>query len=298
VEGLRHKSVRLVADGHVGAERGPTNRAKQLEMSQTTTSDQRPAMADIVEGILAWRVWVRFGWYDLVARYRRSWVGPLWLAISTLIFVFSMGIVFSFLFNMSMSEYLPYVAFGTVVWTYLNTVACDGVSTFVEAEGYIRQVKRPLSIYVCRVAWRNTIMLANQMVAALAVAIMFGRLSIALLPLAVLGLVFLIANSVWVIVLVGVLGTRFRDVLPIIQNILQVLFFITPVIWLPSQIGDRLYIAEFNPLYHLIELVRAPFLGTVPPFRSYVIIAVVTVMGFLVAALFYQRFRDRVVYWL
>ena len=52
-----------------------------------------------------------------------------------------------------------------------------------------------------------------------------------------------------------------------------------------------------NPFFHLIEMVRAPLLGHLPPLMSYAAVALITVVNLLVASMFFVRFRSRIAYW-
>ncbi len=261
-------------------------------------STSKFAALDFFEGLMAWRLWLRFGWHDIVARYRRSWVGPLWLIATTVIFVMALGFVYSTLFKVSLTEYLPFIAVGTVVWSFVSAICSESVMTFVESEVYIRQVKRSPFVYVFRVIWRNIIVFANQFVVAFAVILFFVDTTLFHVLLAIIGIFALFLQAFWIVPLVGLIGARFRDLLPIIQSMLQILFFITPVIWPAKALAGKEWVALINPFHHMIELVRAPLLGTEPALVSYVAVALMTVVGFAAAHLFYGRFRSRIIYWL
>jgi ABC-type polysaccharide/polyol phosphate export permease len=79
---------------------------------------------------------------------------------------------------------------------------------------------------------------------------------------------------------------------------MRVAFFVTPVIWMPDQLGTRAYLALYNPFTYFVELIRAPLLGQVPPALTWMLALAVTAVGCLVTWLFFVRFRRRVVYWL
>lgn len=258
----------------------------------------RYTWTDFVAGARAWRLWTKFGWHDMVARYRRSWIGPLWLVLSAAIFIGALSLVYSTLFRMDLATYVPFVAIGVVIWGFISAVASEGVNAFVESETYIRQVRVNLFVYVLRVIWRSVLVFAHQFAVVLVVLALFAKLELRMLPLAALGIFLLFLQAVWVTPLLGLLGTRFRDLQPIITNLLQVLFFVTPVIWFPSLLGSRRWIADLNPLDSLIAVVREPLLGNVPTAANYAIVLATTGAGFLLAMLIYGRFRARVVYWL
>lgn len=256
------------------------------------------AAGDVWAGLLDWPLWIRLGWYDVVARYRRSWVGPFWLVATTIIFVVSLGTVYSVIFNASIKDYMPFVALGTVIWSYISAVSGESLQTFVESEVYIRQVRRSPIIYTFRVVWRNFIIFGNQFIVAVLVALIFNKVSLAYIPLALFGVVLLAVQGVWLSMLLGILGTRFRDLAQIVQNLLQIAFFITPVLWPASALGNNKWIAEVNPLYHLMQIVRGPIIGELPALRSYVIVLSLTAIGTMAAYFFYNKFRQRIVYWL
>jgi homopolymeric O-antigen transport system permease protein len=253
---------------------------------------------DFLAGAHAWRLWTKFGWHDMVARYRRSWIGPLWLILSAAIFIAALSLVYSTLFRMELSTYVPFVAVGVVIWGFISSVASESVNTFVESETYIRQVRANLFVYVLRVIWRNVLVFAHQFVVVLVVLALFATLELRMLPLAALGMFVLFLQALWITPLLGLIGTRFRDLQPIITNLLQVLFFITPVIWAPALLGSRRWIADMNPLTSLIAVVRGPLLGNMPTLANYAIVLAMTAAGFLLTMLMYGRFRSRVVYWL
>jgi ABC-type polysaccharide/polyol phosphate export permease len=264
----------------------------------TVTNLIGTAFADVIVGLRAWRLWSKFAWHDMVARYRRSWVGPFWLVLTTAIFVGAMSLVYSTLFHMSVREYVPFVAAGIVSWGFIAATASESVATFVEAETYIRQVRVNLFVYVFRVVWRNVLVFAHQFAVVLIVLILFGKFTLLTLPLAIFGIFLFLLQAVWVAPLLGLLGTRFRDLQPIITNLLQVMFFVTPVLWPASLLGPRQWIADINPLQSLIAILREPLLGVVPSMKDYLYVIAITAAGFVLATLIYGRFRLRVVYWL
>jgi lipopolysaccharide transport system permease protein len=102
----------------------------------------------------------------------------------------------------------------------------------------------------------------------------------------------------WIGMLLGILSARFRDVPPIVANLMQIAFFITPIIFRPEVLGNRAWIAEWNPLYHLIEVVRAPIVAAAVPLASWAYLAAFTLGGSLVTLLLFARTRARVPYWL
>src|SRR5690606_18645547 len=113
------------------------------------------------------------------------------------------------------------------------------------------------------------------------------------------GLALMIANLLWVALVVGILCTRFRDLLPIIGNLLQVLFFVSPIVYQRAALPENLsFIAYLNPVFYFVEVVRAPLLGQAPIPAAFAVLAVCAVVGWAIAFRFFARTRARIAYWL
>lgn len=253
---------------------------------------------DLLVGMKSVRVWGTLGWHDIRQRYRRSVIGPFWFTLSTAIMVVVLGALYSTLLHQEIKNYLPYLAVGLVVWQYLSSVANEGCNAFIGSAYLIKQIRIPLTVHVCRIAWRNFVILLHSFPVVVLLLIAFGRWpswEFLLLPVG-LGLLFL--HGVWLGVSLGVLCARFRDIPPIVTNLIQVVFFFTPVMWSPEILKDRGWVAEYNPLYHLIETVRAPVTGRPIHWESWAWSIGLLVVGFAFSQYLMRRCRDRVPYWL
>src|SRR5262249_42904885 len=116
--------------------------------------------------------------------------------------------------------------------------------------------------------------------------------------MAIPGVVLIGLNLVWAGMIFAVLNTRFRDVSQIVETVLQIAVFATPIMWPVEALGERRFIADANPMYHLIELVRAPLLGEAPSLLNWLVALGVAAAGLLIVALLLRRVDRRIVYWL
>lgn len=245
-----------------------------------------------------YEVWALLGWSEIKQRYRRSTLGPFWITLSTAITIAVMGPLYGRLFGQQESGYVAFLAVGMVMWAFISGLITDASSGFVAAEGYIKEFNLPLSLYIFRVVWRGfNIFLHNALVMVLVVLIN-GRISpwaIIEVPLAIF---FLLFNGFWFGLLLGVLCTRYRDIQQILNNILQIMFFVTPILWPPQMLGDKAWMLNYNPLYFFIESVRAPLLGNAVPFEIWTGLLITSSIVFFMAAAIFGRFRNRIAYWL
>lgn len=257
----------------------------------------RAVLEDIRYGLSYWPLWIRLGWQDVMLRYRRSMIGPFWLTISMGIMVFSLGLIYGELFGMAVERYLPFLTIGFLVWGLISASFNEGCQTFIESDGIIRQIDLPLTLFPLRVIWRNLIIfLHNAAIYAVVVVVFDLSLGWSLLW-AIPGLFLLLVNALWAATLLGVLSARFRDLPQIVANILQVAFFITPIIWMPQPSFKRPMLIDANPFYHFIELLRAPLLGHPPTLTNWVVTLTITLLGCAGSLLFYRRFYGRIAYW-
>ena len=259
----------------------------------------RSALLDLLHGLALWRVWTMLAFSDIRGRYRRSKFGQLWLTLSMAITIAALAIVYSTLFREDLASYLPFVATGMVVWALLAATITEGAQSFVEAEGYIRNVAMPRSLFVYRMLARNLIVFAHNVVLVPIVVLIFGvKLSAAVL-LFLPGLALVLLNGVWIAILLGTLCARFRDLPQIVASLVQVAFFMSPVIWKPEQLAGRLpLLTDWNPFSCFLSLLREPLMGRVPGGRDYLVALLVTLVGFGLALPFFARFRARIVYYL
>lgn len=256
------------------------------------------ALQDIFLGLIWWRAWALMGWQDIRKRYRRSLLGPFWLTLSMAIMVWIMGVLFSKLFRQPIEEFLPFLTVGLLIWGLISGVILEGCQVFIGGEVIIKQIKIFHTTHVYQLVWRNFIIFAHNFVVFIGVAIYFriwpGIEALMMVP----GLVMIALNSVWVALLMGIISTRFRDFPQIVASLLQVAFFMTPIIWKPELLAKRVVLLQGNPFFHFIELVRSPLLGRAVPMETWIIVFGITLAGYLLTFIVFRRFRSRIAYWL
>jgi ABC-2 type transport system permease protein/lipopolysaccharide transport system permease protein len=255
------------------------------------------AWRDIVAGWQRRELWTTLGLHDVRQRYRRSTLGPFWITISMGVMVFALGLLYGQIFGQNLDEYLPFLAAGFVVWGLISTMILGGCNAFIAAEGMIRQLNAPVSIYAYREVWSALIAFAHNLVIILVVVWWFdvgvSWHALWILP----ALLILLINGFWIALFFGLLSARFRDVPLIIGSIVQVLFFLTPVIWRPEMLPDRALFLQLNPFYHMVEIVRAPMLGHAPAWENWFAVLLIAFFGWVITLFFYSAYRWRIAYW-
>jgi ABC-type polysaccharide/polyol phosphate export permease len=257
------------------------------------------ASADLRRGLSEWRLWLVLGVNDVRQRYHRSLIGQFWITVSMLVTIGALGLVYSYLFRLSVRDYLPSLAIGIVVWALISSIVIDACSVFTGSEAYLRQVPMPKSIFVHRMLVRNLLTFAHNASIVPLLYLFFGIRPGWTVLLAPLGLLIVVVAGIWIGLLVGTLCARFRDLPQIVASAMQIAFFVTPVMWKPDQLPPQVaWIVEWNPLANWLGLIREPLFGAVPPASAYANGIAVLVIGFLVTIPIFARYRARIVYWL
>lgn len=258
----------------------------------------RLGFLDLADSAHAWRLWTLLGWLEIRQRYARSKLGPFWLTVSMGVLVGALGVVYGALFGQKLTDYLPMVAIGLVTWTLFSSVVNEGSMAYINSANYIRQVRTPRLVYVLQVAWRNGVIFAHNFVIVAVVLAIFGVKSWLTLPLALPGLVLLLLNAVWMSMIAGLLSARFRDFPQIIGALMQVAFYVTPILFHGAMLSEQhRWIVTFNPLAYLIDVVRQPLVGVVPPATTWGVALGMGVAGSVLALWMTGRYHKRIPYW-
>jgi ABC-type polysaccharide/polyol phosphate export permease len=257
------------------------------------------ALADLAAGISRSWIWSRLAYQDIKLRYRGSVLGPFWVTLTNLIMIAALGTIYSILFHLETTTFVPYLMAGLLVWQFIAGMINEGCATFTAATDVIQQVPMPFSVQAYRVVYRNLLLLAHN-----AIIIPFGLALFAVpvnwrLILVIPALIVLSINGLWIALFLGAISARLRDIPPIIANIVQVVFFLTPIFWPMSAItGNHLKLMlMLNPFFAALDVMRAPLLGLDPEPSSWPILLGCTAAGCLGSLAFFIRFRERIAYW-
>ena len=240
----------------------------------------------------------RLGWNDILYRYRRSTLGPFWSTVNIAITVIALGLVYSQIFKLPVAQLMPHVCAGLIAWGFISSVMLDAGSLFSGSESYIKQMRLPYLLYVCRFVFGKVALVAHDLPIYVILLLYFQIWPGAVALCAIPGLVLLVINAAFASLTIGMASARFRDIPRILASLAQILFLVTPIIWTPDLLGPRSYLAQANPFFHLIEIVRAPLLGVLPSALTLWVTLAITAINGLVASCFFLRFRGRIAYWI
>ncbi|MBS0350109.1 MAG: ABC transporter permease [Proteobacteria bacterium] len=256
------------------------------------------AFKDVVDALNGYPLWVYMAGSDIRLRYRGSTLGPIWITISMIIFIGSLSVVYSRLLKQEINYYIPYLTCGLLLWTYISTVITESSEIFMSSKEFIEGMKIPYFLFIMRMIWRNFLIFLHNFVVYLLVIWIFPiKLNFYIL-LAIPGFILVTANLAAISLIISLIGTRFRDLPPIITAAITVVFFVSPITWQSKMIGNDSLIIKLNPISYFLDLVRSPLLGLAPHMSSVFFCLILFLVLSACAFRFFAHKRIYIPFWL
>jgi ABC-type polysaccharide/polyol phosphate export permease len=256
------------------------------------------SIADLQGGLARYRAWITLALDDLNGRYSRTILGPFWSAISMGLLVVAFGFWSSAVFKKDISEQMIYLAAGLPVWTLISNTIVDAPSIFPRAQAFLLGYSLPASIHVHRAVVGQFIAFAhNLIIYVVAFAIFrptFGWEFIYIIP----GLLIVYVALTGLALGLSCLGARYRDLAPLLTAIVGALFVLTPIFWRVDTVIDAQWIANYNPLYHLMEVIRAPLMGAAPSMLNWIAATSIAIVSLVAGGAIFVSFRAKLSYWI
>ena len=260
--------------------------------------DAEGALRDIIDGAKLAPLWIRLGWEQTVARFRRTVFGPFWLTANLLAISFALSVVFGILMGQNYRDNFAIIISGVLSWSLIGGVMNDAAGVFISSGSWMQTMRMPLSFYIFLMLTKDFINYLAQLI-ALWIVLALLRLGSPPTWQLLIGLPIVLLNGSLLSMIIAMPSTRFRDINQTVGFLTQVLFFITPVFWVPKQTqGRSALIYQLNPFAHLLELIRQPVLGYAPALIHYEWAAAITVVLSITCFVMLALFRKRVVFWL
>ena len=293
---MQHNAAQLTAARIVGDRARPAPVVVRPGLNESL----KRGWTDVRGALARWHLAMIFGWQDMAQRYKRSKIGVFWLSINTAVMITAIGLLFSMLLRTPLQQFLPYLTLGIIFYSFISTYINESCQTYMSYQGIILQVPLPLFTHLLRVFYRNMVVLGHNIVIIPLVFLAVGKETSWAVLLALPGFLIVSVNVLWIGVILSVFCTRFRDLTQIVTNAIQVTFYMTPIMWMPSILPpDRVdTVLTPNPFFHLLEIVRAPIMGDVPSATNWMVTIIMAVVGWAAALIVLGRYRHRIPFWL
>jgi len=253
---------------------------------------------DTFDGFKDWRLWLFLGAQDIRQRYARSVLGPFWLVMGLGATIIGIGFLYSQIMKADPGTYLPFIAISLAAWNFISGTINDSTVVFQSNASLLKSISVPYTSTILRTITRNVILFAHYMVAVVITYAVAGYGVTYAVVFVIPGILLLCANLFWIALALGMLCARYRDMAQMAQYALQLAQFATPIIWQPSQVAANSPYLLFNPIYHLVELIRAPIFEHRIPMQSFGISVGMLVVGGALTLVLFHKFKRSINFWL
>lgn len=254
-------------------------------------------LIDIIDSLGRWRVALYLAWSDTRARYRRSVLGPFWLTIGTAIGVAGLGLLWSELLKVDRANFVPSLTAGLIIWQFISGCITESAALFLRQGNVIRNLQLPYFLHPLQLVLRHLVTFAHNIIVFVIVALLmkvpvtWGTFWV--IP----GFALLLLNLLWLALLFGMIGARFRDIEYALAALMPLLFFVSPVLYRPEYLPFSAWMIWLNPFSHLIEIVRSPLLGAAPPMFTLLVALSFVLIGWSVTLALFNTRRSRIAFW-
>lgn len=260
----------------------------------------RSLFKDLGESLRNPEFWALSSWLDIVVKYRQSRLGMFWMLVPALVYIWGLGIFFA-PSNLGVEVFAAHVALGFVVFRLVNTVITESTTTFLGAQPFIMDGNVRLTDFVLRVISKALFYFVMWLPVVASALLLFPNLQPAGFLFALGSVLLIVLNLFWIGVVFALVGARFPDLSQFINNIFIFAFLLTPIVWYRDAMpagSVRGMLMRMNPIYHMVEIVRAPLLGQSIELSSLYYLAIMTSVGWLIAILAYRRYSGFVPLWI
>ena len=284
-------------------------KSKDLESIQIVSVDApysqqlNAAWADIKRSWKERNSWMLAAVRALGNRYKRTYLGPWWITLTSLLFVFGLSQLRIGLTGGDLGDSLSYVGLGFIIFGLIIGGLQSGASVFAGGGDTMLTSRLPLSSLILKSNFQQVLDFLHDAVAILVIIIVFDIAFSWRWIESLLAVVLIVLSSVGIGMWLGPLANRFRDIGPLVSALTRILFFLTPIFWSIDMVSEngREYLAWYNPLTYQLLAFRDPILGSthtppigISPLGITAILAIVNlVFGFIV----FSKYRTKQVYW-
>jgi len=225
-------------------------------------------LEDLAASFWAPGFWIYGAWMDTVLRYRTQLLGPFWMIAGPLIIVLVLGNLYAGILGTQDHRYLAHLAIGIVIWSFVQQSLQGSARVFWQNRRMIQTGYVRYTDYILRLIFKNIIVLGHNLLVVVGVIVFTGVYVTPTALILFITVPLVLSMVLGVCCLFAVIGARYADLADLLQSILRIAVFVTPIIWVPHMVGKAALIGPFlylNPFYYLIEVLRTPLVyGTVP----------------------------------
>jgi lipopolysaccharide transport system permease protein len=238
-----------------------------------------------------------FTWRDIKIKYKQTILGFLWAILQPLL----MMIIFTLFFGRALnipSQNMPYPVYvfsGLVIWNIFSTGLTNAANSMVNNSSIIKKIYFPRLIVPVSSIMVSLFDFLMAFILFAGILIFYQQnLSWTVIIYWPLAIIFSIIATLGLGCWLAALNVKYRDFRYVIPFLIQILFFLTPILYPISMLKLPFlqYVLVASPMYIAVELFRLPLTG-VSPNLTFIMLSLVSSIGLLlIGVLYFRRTED------
>jgi ABC-type polysaccharide/polyol phosphate export permease len=230
---------------------------------------------------------------DFKLRYQGSYLGYVWTLFKPLLLFSVIYTVFTQFLKAPIENYATYLLLGIVIWTFFSEATMVGLNSLISKRDLITKIYFPRQLIVIASTLNSSITLLLNLLIFFIIAgfsnVFPGLCSLLLIPLIILLYIF----TTGLTLILAALYIRFQDLQHIWEVLLQIIFWLTPIIYSITIIPEQFqkYVL-MNPLARFIEDARVVFIHNQPlSFNNLALLTLISLIT-LVIGIYYFKSQE------
>jgi lipopolysaccharide transport system permease protein len=254
---------------------------------------------DFIDAAKKWRVWSILAKFDILKRYKRSFLGPWWITLTMAVLILTLAILYSQLFKLDFKNYLLYLSINFAIWTFMRDSILESCQVLIEAKPLLLNEKWNIMIFSFRVVYKNFIIFLHNIFIFIFLAIVYlDQFNLVNFIISICVLIFLFLFLLPICILCSIINARFRDFYMIMSNVMQLLFFLSPILFTKQLLENYDWLIYINPIALFLLLINEPIL--IDQFHFQYLIYLVSYFGLCICfvTFIFSRYKNKITYWL
>jgi ABC-type polysaccharide/polyol phosphate export permease len=252
------------------------------------------ALQDLRAGLFHWRLWTMIAIDDWRVRFHRTLLGPLWIIIAFLLFIGVKILIFSNMSGTNAKYFSAYLTLGFMIWMFINQSMQEGSSAFLRARNWILGIHAPFSNFLFSTVLICIVNAAFTALPALIISYIVHPFTLMDALQAFGAFIFVAFSMFWVQLFLATASVFFRDLVQLVSTVMRVMFFLTPILWLPSQLGSVASVVKYNPFTYYLNIIRDYLLEGHTSALNWMVVGAITCVSMVLSLILFAAAHKRI----
>ncbi|MAV63870.1 MAG: hypothetical protein CMG00_01610 [Candidatus Marinimicrobia bacterium] len=241
----------------------------------------------------------KLGWQDNKARYSKTYLGEIWIAISVVLLASILGTIYGDIFG-SINEnvkYFSYLAIGITLWNNIADAMSIGSRFILDNSEMILTTNYKLrSIYLRKYCY----LLQNLFIGLSSILFfvaLFNSELISNFHNLILPLVAFMLFNLNLLIIFSIIGCVVRDFAELVPLLVTLIFLSSPILYPASKLQEYSWVANYNIPYRILDLVRNSIITGEFGILNIIKIIVVEFIAVMMCFYFVEKYRYKIALW-